>query len=75
MKTNPRKLLREFYSRALLSPELLCLSCAHSAWNRPGGRCSEQTRQDCHLFVSDMVNHLALGSPQRPSRPGAGLSP
>ena len=74
MKTHPRKLLREFYGRALLSPELLCLSCARSAWNRAGG-CSEQTRQDCHLFVSDMVNQLAPRHLERPSQPGAGLSP
>jgi hypothetical protein len=63
MISSPRRLLREFYDRALLSPDLLCLSCAHTAWNRSDGPCSSERREDCILFVSDMVNRLAAAAP------------
>lgn len=59
MHTVPRQQLQRFYDQALLSPELLCLHCAHTAWNRSRGQCSSDRRQDCLLFVSDMVNRLA----------------
>lgn len=63
MISSPRRLLRDFYDQALLSPDLLCLSCAHLAWNRPDGPCSSERREDCILFVSDMVNRLAAAAP------------
>ena len=50
--------LRKFYDQALLNPELLCLSCAHSAWNQGAGRCSPELRQDCTMFVCYMVGQL-----------------
>ena len=59
MKSTPRQQLQRFYGQALLAPELLCLNCAHTAWNRAAGRCSPDRREDCLLFVSDMVNRLA----------------
>ncbi|MBI4799036.1 MAG: hypothetical protein HY794_09945 [Desulfarculus sp.] len=59
MQTTPRQRLRHFYDQALLSPDLLCLHCAHTAWNRSLGQCSRDRRHDCLLFVSDMVNRLA----------------
>ncbi len=62
MNFTPRQMLRDFYDRALLAPELLCLNCAHTAWNRAEGPCSSERREDCILFVSDMVNRLAAGS-------------
>ena len=58
MTTNPRQRLREFYDQALLTPELLCMNCSHTAWNRAGCICSESRRENCALFVSDMVNRL-----------------
>ena len=58
MATTPRQRLREFYDQAMLSPELLCLNCSHTAWNRAGCKCSERRQQDCALFVNDMVNRL-----------------
>lgn len=62
MATTPRQRLREFYDQAMLAPELLCLNCSHTAWNRAGCKCSERRQQDCALFVNDMVNRL--GKPQ-----------
>lgn len=64
MITSPRQLLRQFYDQALMAPELLCLNCAHTAWNRVACRCSSERRQDCALFVNDMVNRLAAQSDQ-----------
>lgn len=58
MATNPRQRLREFYDQALLTPELLCMNCSYTAWNRAGCRCSESRRENCALFVSDMVSRL-----------------
>jgi hypothetical protein len=74
MRPAPRRVLRGFYDQALLCPELLCLSCAHTAWNRAGRDCSPERRQDCILFVSDMVNRLAAEGPgpqlnRRPAPP------
>ena len=59
MLGRPKKLLREFYDQALLSPELLCLHCGHVDWSSGQIRCSDQKRKDCLLFVSDMVERLA----------------
>jgi hypothetical protein len=67
MTTTPRQQLQHFYGQALLMPELLCLNCAHTAWNRSNGRCSADRREDCLLFVSDMVNRLA--TPRQQPRP------
>ncbi len=67
MSHQPRELLREFYDQALLSPELLCLSCGNTDWTGARARCSARKRQDCLLFVSDMVGRLA--PPPRPPRP------
>jgi|GEM_PF-6135733 hypothetical protein len=69
MRSNPRQRLRKFYDQALLSPELLCLNCARWAWNRPGEACPADRRQDCQLFVSDMVNRLAAAAPPEAPRP------
>lgn len=77
MRTTPRQRLRKFYDQALLSPEMLCLNCARWAWNSPGEPCPADRRQDCQLFVSDMINRLAAAStppeaprpPQAPTRP------
>lgn len=59
MSGQPLKMLREFYDQALLSPELLCLNCGNTDWSTGHGRCSDQKRHDCLLFVSDMVERLA----------------
>ncbi|MCA1989279.1 MAG: hypothetical protein LDL07_09065 [Desulfarculus sp.] len=77
MPTNPRQRLRRFYDQALLSPDLLCLNCARWAWNSPEDPCPAGRRQDCQLFVNDMVNRLAASAPppasprpqQAPTRP------
>ncbi|MFH1036300.1 MAG: hypothetical protein V1806_17520 [Pseudomonadota bacterium] len=69
MQNHPRRQLQLFYGQALLTPELLCLNCAHTAWNRSNGRCSPERREDCLVFVSDMVNRL--GDPRHLPRPGA----
>lgn len=77
MSGQPRKLLREFYDQALLSPELLCLNCGNIDWSAGHGRCSDQKRHDCLLFVSDMVGQLAhTGHPPAPTgrRPPAPLT-
>jgi hypothetical protein len=58
MSFKARKNLREFYDQALLAPDLLCLNCAHTAWNRAACRCSAERREDCILFAGDMVNML-----------------
>ena len=76
MMTNPRQQLQRFYGQALLTPELLCLNCAHTAWNRANGRCPAERREDCLLFVSDMVNRLGAAgtfSRQSPRPPAAPL--
>lgn len=62
MTPDARKLLREFYDQALLSPELLCLNCGNTDWSRDHGRCSPEKRQDCLLFVSDMLGRLSRGA-------------
>jgi hypothetical protein len=56
---SPRKMLRDFYDQSLLSPELLCLNCAHMAWQGPKKACSPERREDCLFFASDMLNWLA----------------
>ncbi|KIX15059.1 hypothetical protein [Dethiosulfatarculus sandiegensis] len=58
MSFKARKNLREFYDQALLAPDLLCLNCAHTAWNRAACRCSAERKEDCLLFAGDMVNML-----------------
>ena len=73
MSQDPRQQLRRFYDQALLSPELLCLNCANTAWNRSAGGCSPERREDCLLFVADMIHRLAL--PSNPSRPGGRPAP
>lgn len=77
MRTDPRRQLRQFYDQALLTPELLCLNCAHTAWNRAAGRCSNERREDCLLFVSDMVNRLAdpVPAPRQVRRPSSSTRP
>ncbi len=55
----PRKILRDFYDQALLSPELLCLNCGNTDWGMSNGQCSDRKRHDCLLFVTDMVECLA----------------
>jgi hypothetical protein len=68
MAAQPRYMLREFYRSVLLSPELMCLSCANTAWNRAACRCSAKRRTDCHLFAGDMLNRLAPREAPRESR-------
>lgn len=77
MSFAPRRMLRDFYDRALLAPELLCLNCAHSVWNRPETPCSSERREDCILFVSAMVNRLNAEehSPKNGRRPAPPLQP
>lgn len=77
MAINPRQRLREFYDQALLTPELLCLNCSYTAWNRAGCRCSERRREDCALFVNHMVNRLAQDqAPHRTKHsPAKGIRP
>jgi hypothetical protein len=59
MRHTPSELLRDFYDRALLTPELLCLNCAQTAWNRAACRCSESRQEDCLLFAGQMAGELA----------------
>lgn len=59
MSGQPKKILREFYGQALLSPELLCLNCGNTDWGMSNCQCSDQKRQDCLLFVTNMVECLA----------------
>jgi hypothetical protein len=59
MKRSPRRMLHSFYDQALLTPELLCLNCAKTAWNRAACRCSDQRREDCLYFAGDMIMELA----------------
>jgi hypothetical protein len=59
MRGQPKMKLREFYDQALLSPELLCLNCGNTDWGMGISHCSDQKRQDCLLFVTDMVECLA----------------
>jgi hypothetical protein len=58
MKFNHQQRLRDFYDQALLSPELLCLNCSNTAWNRAACRCSPEKQEDCALFVSHMIRRL-----------------
>jgi hypothetical protein len=77
MPGQAKKMLREFYDQALLSPELLCLNCGNIDWSAGHGRCSDKKRHDCLLFVSDMVERLAqAGHPPAPlgKRPSAPLA-
>ncbi len=70
MAFNPKARLREFYDQALLTPELLCLNCSYTAWNRAGCKCSERRREDCAWFVNHMVNRLGLEqAPEKNDRP------
>ncbi len=59
MKRSCHGKLRSFYDEALLNPELLCMNCARTAWNRAGCRCSEQRKEDCLYFARDMIIELA----------------
>ena len=59
MNLNHRDKLRDFYDQALLSPELMCLCCGHTAWNRAACRCSAERKEDCLLFAGEMVNRLS----------------
>ena len=74
MSGQPRKILREFYDQALLSPELLCLNCGNSDWCMGHGQCSDSKRHDCLLFVTDMVECLARND-QAPKSAGSRPSP
>ncbi|MFZ5585510.1 MAG: hypothetical protein ACOZHQ_06240 [Thermodesulfobacteriota bacterium] len=65
MRNHPRTILRRFYDQALLSPELLCLHCAHSAWTGAVSPCPSDRRQDCQIYVSDMLQRLS--NPAQPS--------
>ncbi len=65
-----KKILRNFYDQALLTPDLLCLNCSYMNWRGKGGRCSPVRKENCLLFVNDMLNWL-VSEPQverRPSR-------
>jgi hypothetical protein len=59
---SPRKMLRDFYDQSLLTPELLCLHCAHTAWRGSKKACSPERREDCLFFANDMLNWLASPS-------------
>ncbi len=63
MRRSPQLELKRFYDQALLTPELLCLHCGCTAWNRADCLCSPEKRQDCTVFVADMVNRLARPAP------------
>ena len=58
MENTPHRMLQKFYSQAFMNPELLCLSCAHSAWTQGPRQCPKEIRQDCTMFVYDMINQL-----------------
>ncbi|MFH1061042.1 MAG: hypothetical protein V1797_20450 [Pseudomonadota bacterium] len=73
MHNHPRTLLRRFYDQALLSPEMLCLHCAHSAWTGAVNRCPADRRQDCQVYVSDMLQRLSAAAP--PAAAGARRQP
>lgn len=64
MITEPRQKLQRFYDQALLTPELLCLNCAHTSWTRPQQRCSPERQEDCMLFATEMLSLLADPRPQ-----------
>ena len=61
MKNRARDKLRDFYDQALLSPDLMCLCCGHTAWNQAACRCSAERKEDCILFAGEMVNRLSAG--------------
>ena len=56
-KAGPHK-LREFYHQALLTPEMLCLNCAHANWEGGSTPCSESKRRDCLLFANQVALEL-----------------
>ncbi len=56
--------LLSFYRKAFLTPQLLCLNCALNSWQGPYKGCTNQRRQDCALFVSDMLATLDRRCPQ-----------
>ena len=57
----PKHILRNFYDQALMTPELLCLNCAHMVWRGPKRNCSPARKEDCLFFVNDMLNWLVSG--------------
>ena len=59
MNRSIQKRLHKFYDDALLNPEVLCLNCARTAWNRAACRCSEERKTDCLYFARDMIIELA----------------
>ena len=59
MEKSARRMLHRFYDQALLTPELLCMNCALTAWNRAACRCSEERKKDCLYFAGDMIMELA----------------
>jgi hypothetical protein len=73
MSRNLRRTLHQFYHQALLSPELMCLSCSRHHWGPAGGRCSEARRQDCLVFATHMLS--ALAPAQRPPAEPPGPPP
>ena len=77
MTKSPISRLSEFYGQAMLTPDLLCLNCQRTAWNRAACRCSEENRRECLLFATDMANKLSRSYPQGPSRrrPASPTSP
>jgi hypothetical protein len=64
MRTTSRQALQRFYGQALITPEMMCLHCGLTAWNRADCACTPERMQDCAIFVTDMVNRL--GSPTPP---------
>ena len=66
---SPHGKLHTFYDQALRNPELLCMSCARTAWNRAACRCSEKRKQECLYFARDMMVELAR--PPKRERPTA----
>ncbi len=67
--------LAKFYQQALLSPDLLCLSCHRSVWNNGRPQCSPNRRRECALFVEDMAGKLAMQPPQPHERRPATTRP
>lgn len=68
MAKSPISRLSEFYGQAILTPDLLCLNCQITAWNRAACRCSEENRRECLLFATDMANKLGRTLAQNPPR-------
>ena len=67
---NARKMLRNFYDQALLTPDLLCLNCAYMNWRNQRARCSDARKENCLFFVNDMLNWL-VSEPKAQRRPMA----